>query len=248
MKTRIWILILTVLCLFVGCEKPEEPPLYDLPLMVHLDGKLYTATGETHTEAKCGVMDGELSSTVPGYEIPTEDGTANFGENPSYQYGADGTIEIFMGGEWWIFAAEETEEADETHETSPESASNDSRIPVFKGKVWQNTVTGIGKGAYKELMELSDEDAAVICAILENAAWQEGETKCIHDVSLNLDGTFYSYHSACGTFGYTPLTAEATYLSHVEPGVAERSVVLSEEDTRQVNAVLEKYITGLEAH
>ncbi len=54
-------------------------------------------------DARCGTMDGEITSTVDGTEIPTEDNQSNFGSGFGYQYGADDTIEIYMNEKWFVF-------------------------------------------------------------------------------------------------------------------------------------------------
>ena len=87
----------------------EEKEKWDLIPMVMVDGKLYLDTGiESSVEARCRVMDGEITSAVDGTEKPTQDGESNFGTGYEYQYGPqEGTIEIFMNGKWWVFATED---------------------------------------------------------------------------------------------------------------------------------------------
>lgn len=94
---------------FVRVVKEQEEEKWDLIPMVMVDGKLYLDTGkESSVEARCGVMDGEITSSVDGTEKPTQDGESNFGTGYGYQYGSQqGTIEIFMNEKWWIFATEE---------------------------------------------------------------------------------------------------------------------------------------------
>ena len=77
--------------------------------MVMVNGTLYLDTGhESKIEARCGVMDGEITSQVDGNKQPSVDDQSNFGTGYGYQYGAtEGTIELFMNGKWWIFATEE---------------------------------------------------------------------------------------------------------------------------------------------
>ena len=74
-----------------------------------VNGTLYLDTGhESKIEARCGVMDGEITSQVDGNKQPSVDNQSNFGTGYGYQYGAtEGTIELFMNGKWWIFATEE---------------------------------------------------------------------------------------------------------------------------------------------
>ena len=81
----------------------------DLVPMIMVNGELYLDTGRESTiEVRCGMMDGEIISTVDGTEQPTKDNESNFGTGYGYQYGfQEGTIEIYMNDKWWIFATEE---------------------------------------------------------------------------------------------------------------------------------------------
>lgn len=93
----------------IRVAKEEEQEQWDLIPMVMVDGNLYLDTGiESSVEARCGVMDGETTSSVDGTKKPTQDGESNFGTGYGYQYGPqEGTIEIFMNEKWWVFAAED---------------------------------------------------------------------------------------------------------------------------------------------
>lgn len=75
--------------------------------MVMVEGQLYYATGKESTvEARCGVMDGEITSSVDGSETPTENNQSNFGSGYGYQYGVEGTIEVQMeDGNWYVYEA-----------------------------------------------------------------------------------------------------------------------------------------------
>lgn len=82
---------------------------WDMIPMVMVDGELYLDTGhESTVKGRCGLMDGEITSTVDGSEKPTENNQSNFGIGFGYQYGSqEGTIEIYMNEKWWIYATEE---------------------------------------------------------------------------------------------------------------------------------------------
>lgn len=88
-------------------ETKEEQ--WDLIPMVMVNGELYLATGmNSNVDGRCGVMDGEITSSVEGTQKPTKDGESNFGIGYGYQYGSrEGTIEIFMNEKWRVFATEE---------------------------------------------------------------------------------------------------------------------------------------------
>lgn len=67
-----------------------------------VDGELYYLAGESFFGARCGVMDGEITSTVESWEIPTKDNQSNFGEY-GYQYGNKGFIEVLQDGTWYSY-------------------------------------------------------------------------------------------------------------------------------------------------
>lgn len=92
-----------------GIKIIKEAEAWDLIPMVMVNGTLYLDTGhESKIEARCGVMDGEITSQVDGNKQPSVDDQSNFGTGYGYQYGAtEETIELFMNGKWWIFATEE---------------------------------------------------------------------------------------------------------------------------------------------
>lgn len=86
----------------------QEAETWDLIPMVMVNGTLYLDTGhESNVKARCGVMDGEITSQVDGSERPSVDDQSNFGTGYGYQYGpTEGTIEIYMNEKWWVFATE----------------------------------------------------------------------------------------------------------------------------------------------
>lgn len=92
-----------------GIKVVEESEQWDLIPMVMVNGTLYLDTGhESTVEARCGVMDGEITSQVDGSKKPTVDDQSNFGVGYGYQYGpTEGTIEIYMNEQWRVFATEE---------------------------------------------------------------------------------------------------------------------------------------------
>jgi len=94
-----------------GCAQPTQPTVESgwasVP-MVMVNGTLYLDTGiDGSQEARCGMMDGEITSQVESNHQPTKDDQSNFGIGMGYQYGSEGTIEVNLGGTWRIFATEE---------------------------------------------------------------------------------------------------------------------------------------------
>lgn len=92
-------------------EQAKTDTMWDRIPMVRVNGKLYYDTGrESTVSGRCGTMDGEITSTVDGTEIPMEDNQSNFGSGFGYQYGEGDTIEIFMNEKWFVFEYREESE------------------------------------------------------------------------------------------------------------------------------------------
>lgn len=81
----------------------------DTTRMVMVDGVLYADTGRpSSVTARCGTMDGEITSTVETGQVPSQDDQSNFGADYGYQFGfEEGTIEVCIGQEWVVFAPAE---------------------------------------------------------------------------------------------------------------------------------------------
>lgn len=94
-----------------GCGANGQPAAkesWDRIPMVMVDGVLYLDTGmQSDSEREDSLMDGEITSAVDGSEVPTKNNQSNFGTGYGYQYGTEGTIELFIHGKWWIYATEE---------------------------------------------------------------------------------------------------------------------------------------------
>lgn len=90
---------------------PETPDTMIPAVMV--DDVLYFDTGYNSCMMRCGVLDGNITSTVSGTQLPEKNGEANFPGAEGFQYGADeGTIEVYLNNEWRVFATEEVRTAD----------------------------------------------------------------------------------------------------------------------------------------
>ncbi|MCM1145203.1 MAG: YobA family protein [Blautia sp.] len=88
-------------------EQAESNTMWDRIPMVRVNGKLYYDTGKENTIARCGNMDGQITTTVDGSEIPMEDNQSNFGSGFGYQFGEGDTIEVYMNEKWFVFERRE---------------------------------------------------------------------------------------------------------------------------------------------
>lgn len=159
-----------------GIKIIKEAETWDLIPMVMVNGTLYLDTGhESKIEARCGVMDGEITSQVDGSKQPTVDDQSNFGTGYGYQYGAtEGTIELFMNGKWWIFATEE--------------ARQKIQFPSIEDEFSKFYLT-IGAEGVKSI-ELTMPNASGGCENADGSLFKKGERIWLE----NLDG----YSDLCG--------------------------------------------------
>ena len=76
--------------------------------MVMVNGELYFDTGrESDITGRCGVMDGEIDSTVDSTQIPTEDNQSNFGSGYGYQFVDENSIDVCINEKWMRFEKRE---------------------------------------------------------------------------------------------------------------------------------------------
>lgn len=72
--------------------------------LIRVNGELYYDTGRESTiSGRCGVMDGEIDSTVAAGEIPAEEYQSNFGAGYGFQYAPDDVIEVYIDEQWRVF-------------------------------------------------------------------------------------------------------------------------------------------------
>ena len=177
---------------FISEHNSDSSEAWDRIPMVMVNGELYLDTGKESTVmARCGMMDGEITSQVDGSKAPTMDNQSNFGTGYEYQYGAiEGTIEINMNGKWWIFATEAVRQEIQfpTEGTDPELMI-DPVVPVSV----VNLITG------EERIITSNADIRTIQMITSSEWWAEGNPGCDNDFKITINGETYWYHSDCGT-------------------------------------------------
>lgn len=85
----------------------ENERLWDKRPAVMVDGVLYYDTNtESNNVPTCGMMDGEITTTVESWRLPEKDDQSNFGEGYSYQYGTADTVIVYINGKRIVFKAE----------------------------------------------------------------------------------------------------------------------------------------------
>ena len=219
-KPAFWIVVLAVAtCIIVAiCFLTNPAAKREFPIngrnVSTLDGTLYLDTGHESTiEARCGVMDGEITSQVDGSKQPTVDDQSNFGTGYGYQYGAtEGTIEIFMNDKWWIFATEEAQQ-----------------VIQFPATETEFSVNFAGNTSLQQEFDLTD-DRPYWCILVENHSTEKISTEIGGEVRKIEPGTFDkifsdekgkpgSYSVSFATSGSSGMTGNAvcyTYKYRIE--------------------------------
>ena len=86
----------------------ENERLWDKRPAVMVNGVLYFDTNtELGAEVTCGLMDGEITSSVESWQIPVKDDQSNFGTGYTYQYGTENTVVVYINGKRIVFKAED---------------------------------------------------------------------------------------------------------------------------------------------
>ena len=126
-----------------GADTPEcwqdifenQSVKYDLPLMVMIDGELYTNTGDDSDRPSTAEYDGKITSEVSGTEFPTKNDQSNFGVGYPYikVTGKENTVEILVNGVWRIF--------DTNDKDIPNPKVNNNYKNSFVGKVLEETTS-----------------------------------------------------------------------------------------------------------
>jgi len=152
----------------------------DLIPMVMINGEIYIDTGKESTvTGRCGVMDGEITSTVDGTEKPAENDQSNFGAGYEYQRVDANHVDVVINGKWMTFIKEGFEDL-------PAAPAE----PVL-----------VKKFGEEESKALSGEDSDIITDIFESeAAWVDDMGKCRSDCEITVNGKTVAYSSDCGTF------------------------------------------------
>ena len=211
---------------FISEHKDGAAEVWDRIPMVMVDGVLYLDTGKESTVmGRCGMMDGEITSEVPGYEEPSMDDQSNFGTGYSYQYGSiEGTIEIYMNGKWWIFA---TEEARKEIQFPSEGTDMELMIDPIVPVTVVDQITGEMKFVN------SNQSVRAIQILISSEWWADGNSACDYDFKITVNDESFWYHSDCGTFADI---SEGRYIELDETQKEAMDRLLSE-----ANDILDRY-------
>ncbi len=99
----------------------NDAPLNAIIPMVMIDGRILIQTGNEDFEfiyPAQSNFDGEITSSVPQNQKPTQDDQSNFGENYFYAYINDGGVAVYIDNNWVAFEPEEKAPLELFHDLS----------------------------------------------------------------------------------------------------------------------------------
>lgn len=98
------------------------------------------------------------------------------------------------------------------------TACHDKAVPIELSQI------GVTDAA---VVQMSQEDAAVVFELLQKTRWVQGTADCLDDCLITLPEGSIRYHSSCGTFN--------------DPK-EDRSCMLSDLQQQELNEILRQYI------
>ncbi len=116
----------------VGSE-PTEPvggvAVCDFVEMVKVKDQVYISTNVVVDVLRCGVMDGEIDSTVEPGVMPEENNQSNFGTGFGYQIRSADIVDVYINGEWIMFTPAERQIYIDL-ECEPEEEIKEEAVPL----------------------------------------------------------------------------------------------------------------------
>ena len=218
-------------------EKIHTDENWALIPMVMVDGQMYYSTGkESSIEARCGMMDGEITSTVDVSEIPTEDNQSNFGAGYGYQFASEDTIEILMeDGKWYVYEKGSGEGFfDEAIETEEAPASIRVENPSWEYYIAENTQSDTKPYTINLIEETANE-------IIDTEEWL-AEYKSDYNAAKKLDGKYHAVIENNGTlvniFEYDTCIAGLDFTDYMyAPDLVEADKDFVDERVQEVKIV-----------
>lgn len=186
---------------------------YDYPAMIMVQDVLYYDSGEISTEARCGMMDGEI--TTMAEPVPSENDQSNFGIGYGYQYGTENTIDVCMDDGWHTFVLYEKEKFDEVDKLIEQKTEEEFSFAEFR--TWKFEFLS-GAGGWATYLTI-EEDGSFFGEFFDGELGITGEDYP--------NGTMYQCHFQgrftqpikVNEFTYSMKIAEISYEN--EPGTEE---------------------------
>ncbi len=216
-------------------SNPSDPPVdNNTPVisMVMVKGELYYDTGkESEVTGRCGVMDGEITSSVESSETPAEDDQSNFGTGFGYQFWGEGQIEILINNKWIVFEKQsgdnspilqvepsQLENIPKT-ENAPNNELVEGNLPVESPSIELDLVSAEYRARWKESYNYDTpiliDDLAALTDFLKNHPVQLSSVDTLqqnYNDEFFMHSVVYAYVESEGS-GSIKLTAESAQLS-----------------------------------
>ncbi len=202
----------------VETNELQVNPIEEIPRMVQVKGEIYYDTGVISNALRCGVMDGEITTTVSEEETPTKDNQSNFGSSYGYQYCGRKVIHVNIEEKWHVFQASEAYRLTVTKgdsgelvelERGPEFWNVIEKYNSIEANKAENQEARVG---YTYCLRLYDEEDNLLSTVtpLQNV--------------VQIDDTYYVDNS-CGNIAELFLALDALYEEETAVATASETAI-----------------------
>lgn len=244
-------LVLAVLMLLTSCT--EEPIEKDEAPVIHMQSFSVSYYYEDSDDPirpsiSLDMLRKSYSFSYSGFSSFVPMGEFELTEDKLYLWTDEDKTEAYtfdVTDDGYVFDAKSSP-AIPTYKVSGDSEERYSPVP--DGALFKSPVNGSEKstasfeGNVRKLgsdtaFSLSAEDAERVAEIIMDRDWQDGVTDCIFDCVIDVNGFRVKYHSSCGALNHVT----SPYYSHaLSTGY---SAVLTDDEQKELNSILENYVT-----
>lgn len=98
--------------------------------MIKVRDQVYISTDTVVNVLRCGVMDGEIDSTVENGVLPEKNNQSNFGTGYGYQIRSADIVDVYIEGEWIMFTPVDRQIYIDL-EWEPETEETEEEVPLL---------------------------------------------------------------------------------------------------------------------
>jgi hypothetical protein len=111
-------------------ELEQRTSVCEFVKMIKVKDQVYISTDTVVNVLRCGVMDGEIDSTVENGVLPEKNNQSNFGTGYGYQIRSADIVDVYIEGEWIMFTPADRQIYIDL-EWEPETEETEEEVPLL---------------------------------------------------------------------------------------------------------------------